>query len=478
MPRWENKDWINNMGLRLDYSQMMAEFIGNRCGLTEKDIQSILPVAQRIAGKIDQERHHNELGFYKPPYDLNTAIQVTKLADNLRQNCDDLVVLGIGGSALGGIALFNSLCHPLHNLISKAKRKATRAFFLDNVDPSMCQAVFDKVNPEKTVFAVITKSGTTVETISQFLIVRKLLEEKMGKSAAAKHIVIITDDKPNPLRKLARTAGYHLLPVPVDLGGRYSVLSPVGLFPAAMLGIDIYELLAGARLMAERCKSGDIRQNPAYLAGILHYLADIQKGLHIAVTMPYDDGLREIAFWFRQLWAESLGKAKDLNGKTINSGQTPVVALGATDQHSQLQLYMEGPFDKMVTFWRVEKHNANLTIPKVKEKDFAYLSGHSLGELINAEAQATQLALTKAGRSSMSLTLPELNPFTVGQLLFWLGVQTYFTGGLYNINPLDQPGVEAGKDNIQGILGRPGFENQAKEVKNWQQKTKRYIVKN
>jgi len=476
MVRWQNKDWVNRMNIRLDYSQMMAEFIGGDRGITKTEIDELTPRVKKIAKDINEKRGGGELGFYKLPYNIPAADQVLELVDTLGQRCDDLVVLGIGGSALGGIALFHSLCHPLHNLLPKVKRGVPRAFFLDNVDPVTCQAVLDKVNPEKTIFVVITKSGSTVETISQFLVVRRLLEDKLGKAAVAEHLVVITDDKPNTLRDLAQDTGYPVLSVPANVGGRYSVLSPVGLFPAAILGIDILELLAGARYMAERCESNSLWQNPAYLAGALHYLADVKKGLHIAVTMPYCDALQETAFWFRQLWAESLGKAKTLSGTTVRIGQTPVVALGATDQHSQLQLYIEGPFDKMVTFWLVEKHGANLSIPRVTEKDYAYLSKHTFEELINIEAQATQLALTKVSRSSMSLALPEVNPFTIGQLLFLLEVQTVFTGGLYNINPLDQPGVELGKRYIQGILGRSGFEDKAKEVKDWQQKTERYNI--
>lgn len=464
------------MSLRLDYSGMMAEFIGRKCGITKTEIDSLIPVVKKIDQKITKERDGNKLEFYKAPYNLEIAEETLKLASVLRKNCDDLVVLGIGGSALGGKALFRSLCHPQYNLLPKTERKAPRVFYLDNVDPATCRAVFGRINPAKTIVAVITKSGTTVETISQFLIVRKLFELKLGKAAAAKHFVIITNDRPNPLREIAEAEEYHILSVPANLGGRFSVLSPVGLFPAAMLGIDIHELLAGARLMAEKCQTTDLRENPAYMAGVLHYLADKRKGLHINVTMPYCDGLYETAFWFRQLWAESLGREKDNNGQTVNAGQTPLVALGATDQHSQLQLYTEGPFDKMISFWMVEKHPADVKIPEVKEREFAYLGGHSLGKLINVEAAATQFALTKKGRSSMSITLPELNPFTVGQLIFLLETQTYFTGALYNINPFGQPGVEMGKQYIQGILGRPGYNDKAGEIAEWHNSKKSYVV--
>ncbi len=477
MSLWQNKDRVDKMTIRLDYSRMMADSIGGEHGITDSEIDELVPRATEIAKDIKKRRETGELGFYELPYDLAIADRVTELAKSLRERFDDLVVLGIGGSALGGIALSRSLYHPLHNLIRKAKKNGTRrAFFLDNIDPLTCKTVLERVNLDKTIFTIITKSGTTAETISQFLIVRQALEKKLGKAAAKDHVVVITGEQPNSLRTLAEKAKYITLTIPQNVGGRFSVLSPVGLFPAAILGIDIFELLAGARCMAERCESDNLRQNPAYLTGALHYLADMKKGLNIAVMIPYCDTLYQVAFWFRQLWAESLGKTRDLSGITVNVGQTPIVALGATDQHSQLQLYMEGPFNKMVTFLLVGKHDDDLPIPPVKEKEYSYLSGHTLGELINIEAQATQLALTKAGRSNMSLTLPEVNPFTIGQLLFMLEVETVFTGGLYKVNPLDQPGVELSKHYIQGILGRQGFEKEAKEAADRLRQEKQYSI--
>jgi glucose-6-phosphate isomerase len=346
---------------------------------------------------------------------------------------------------------------------------------MDNIDPSTFH-VLDFLRPEKTIFNIITKSGTTAETISQFLIVRKMLEDKLGKKAVREHLVVTTGD--SPLKELAEKEGYSFLPIPENVGGRFSVLTPVGLFPAAMFGVDILELLAGAREMDERCRTPQLWQNPAYLAGALYYLANVKKGLNIAVMMPYCDALFEMAYWFRQLWAESLGKAKNLSGQTVNAGQTPVVALGVTDQHSQLQLYTEGPFDKLITFLVEENIGEKMPIPiqKGQPEWMAYLGGHSLEELINIEAQSTRLALTKAGRSNMCITLPEANAFTIGQLIFLLEVQTVFAGGLYNVNPMDQPGVESGKHYIYGMMGRRGFEDKGREAREWLERKSEYVI--
>ena len=479
MERWHDSHWIDKMTIRLNFSCMMSDFIGGNRGITKREIDELVPRAQEIAANIEAKRNSGELGFYQLPHALEAVDTVLQMASSLRGRYDDFVILGIGGSALGGIALFRSLCHPLHNLLPKSHRRGTpRAFFLDNIDPNTVKSVLDLINPEKTIINVISKSGTTAETMSQFLIIRQLLGERLGKESVKDHIVVTTGSKESDLKTIAEEEGYPLLSIPESVGGRFSVLSPVGLFSAAILGIDILELLAGARHMDERCKSKQIWGNPAYLIGTLHYLADVSKGSSIAVMMPYSDALTQVANWFRQLWAESLGKAQTISGKAVHVGQTPVIALGVTDQHSQLQLYQEGPFNKIITFLLVGNSAERVPIPTRPDKkdNISYLESHNLEELMKIEAQATRVALAQAGRINMSLTLPEINPFTIGQLLFLLEVQTVFTSGLYNINPLDQPGVEASKQYVYGMMGRNGFKDKIKEIEEWQNRGGQYIL--
>ena len=479
MDRWHDPQWTGKMKIQLDFSYVMSDFIGKDRGIRKRDIAELIPRVLGIAEEIKERRKTDQLGFYQLPYHLETASSVSQIASSLRRGCDDFVVLGIGGSTLGGIALFRSLCHPLHNLLSKSYRGgAPRAFFLDNIDPNTVKSVLNFINPEKTIFNVVSKSGTTAETLSQFLIIQQLLSERLGKKSVKDHIVVTTGSKQSDLKTIAEKEGYPLLLIPENVGGRFSVLGPVGLFPAAILGIDILELLAGARYMDERCKSSHVWENPAYLMGALHYLADVSKGLNIAVMMPYSDALIQVAHWFRQLWAESLGKAQTVSGEAVSVGQTPVVALGVTDQHSQLQLYQEGPSNKLITFLLVENLGEKVSMPTRpgKKDNFSYLEGHNLAELMKIEAQATRIALAQAGRSNMSLILPEVNPFTIGQLLFLLEVQTVFTAGLYNVNPFDQPGVEASKQYIYGMIGRGGFEDRAQEIRGWQNRGGQYAL--
>jgi glucose-6-phosphate isomerase len=439
--------------IKLDYGGMMSEYIGSHTGITPEELEEISPAVKAVAERIEEKRDSGEYGFYRLPYNFANADEVLRIAGAYQDKFDDFIVLGIGGSALGGKALFRALCSPVHNLLTLEERGGVpRIHFLDNVDPLTVKSVLDYINPQKALFNVISKSGTTVETISQFLIVRKILEDKLGEKTANEHVVITTGDTNSGLCQLAWESSYPLLTIPENVGGRYSVFSPVGLFPAVMMGIDISELLAGARFMDERTRTCNLRENPACISGVLHYLADTRKGLNITVMMPYSDALYQVVFWFRQLWAESLGKKMTLSGETMNSGQTPVAALGVTDQHSQLQLYREGPFDKMITLLKVENHDSNIRIPKSSESEYLYFADHSLEDLINMEMESTRLALTEAGRSNMSLILPEISTFTLGQLLFMLEVQTVFTAGLYDLNPLDQPGVEASKRYISEML--------------------------
>jgi len=269
------------------------------------------------------------------------------------------------------------------------------------------------------------------------------------------------------------------LALPPGVVGRYSVFSAAGMLPAAASGTDVRELLAGARAMAERCGVADLWRNPAYMNGALHYLAQQKRQKRISVVMPYSDRLTGMAEWFCQLWAESLGKEKSLKGKRVPGAQCPVRALGATDQHSQLQLYLGGPDDKLIAFIRVEELGGSVPIPRLyeAEEDLGYLGGHDLGELLLAEQMATDMLLTKKGRMNTTVILESITPHTIGQLLFMYQLQTVFAAGLYGVNPFDQPAVERGKRLAYGMMRRRGFEKERRQILSWQAKKKnRFVV--
>jgi glucose-6-phosphate isomerase len=325
------------------------------------------------------------------------------------------------------------------------------------------------------VFLVISKSGSTVETMCQFLIAQQWIQRAVT-GPHQEHFVLITDPTSGSLRQLVESEGFRALAIPEKVGGRFTAFTPVSLLPLAAVGIDIRALLGGAAAMSSRVCQGDLLQNPAYLNAALQYLA-YQKGMPISVTMPYSDRLRDIADWFRQLWAESLGKKTALDGRTIHVGPTPVSALGTTDQHSQVQLYMEGPFDKVVTFIVPEDYGSDLIIPAYPPaSSLAYLEGQSLSKLIRSEYQATVVALTKNGRPNCTISLSEVNAEELGGLLYLLEVQTVFAGGLFQVNPLDQPGVEQGKDYTYALMGRPNYEKIRAEFDHWFHQPERRIL--
>ena len=384
--------------------------------------------------------------------------------------------MGIGGSALGPIAVFQALCHLRHNELPKKARKAPKLYVEDNVDPERMASLLNVLDLEKTVFNVVTKSGATSETMSQYLIIIDILKAKFGDKAK-EHMIATTSANKGNLIKIAKAEGFKTFYIPDGVGGRFSELCPVGLLPAAVLGIDIKAMLKGAAFMDKLCKSKDYKKNPALCSALLQYLS-MNNGKNISVMMPYADSLKYIADWYCQLWGESLGKAVDKDGKTVYAGQTPVKALGVTDQHSQIQLYREGPFDKVITFIAVENFRAEVEISEgCKEfPDVNFLCKHTLSELINTERKATEYALTTAHRPNFTITLPEVNAFTIGELLYYFELETAYTGAMLNIDTFNQPGVEEGKNATYAMFGRKGYEAKKAELDSAKAKSEKYMI--
>lgn len=441
------------MRISLDYTFMLADAVAG--GVAPDDYARAAASVREAHASVNARHRAGELGFLDLPGDHELATRVLEFAQRVRGRYRDVVLLGIGGSALGPTALRNALRPPLWNALGdEAREGSPRLHVLDNVDPVTVAAVLAAVRLPETLFLAVSKSGGTAETMAQYLIVRDRLTS--AQLPLAEHLVFITDPARGALRPIATAEAIPALDVPANVGGRFSVLSAVGLLPAALIGIDIEQLLAGAGEMARRCGSDDVAVNPAAAFAALQWLADTRGGKRIHVLMPYADPLRDIAAWFVQLWAESLGKRR---GADEHVGPTPVAALGATDQHAQVQLFMEGPRDKTVTFVAVATPETDLVIPGAHADvpDLAYLGGHSLWQLLNAERRATAGALATGGRPSMTIELERVDPWHVGGLLTFFEIATAYAGALYGINAFDQPGVELGKRYTYGIMGRPGF---------------------
>ncbi len=398
-------------------------------------------------------------------YNEETVWYVKEFASMVEGRFDNILVLGIGGSALGGLAVTEALLKPYWNLLTPEQRNGLpRIFFLDNIDPDSMNGLLDILDLKKTLVNVITKSGSTAETMSQYMIIKDRLEKELGDNYR-RNIVATTDKKMGVLRQLADQEGYKTFVVPDDVGGRFSVFSAVGLVPFALVGLDIDQIMNGIKDMDLALKNTDIHQNIAAQGALVQYLMDVEKGKNISVMMPYSSRLKYVSDWYVQLWAESLGKEVNKNGEKVNIGPTPIKALGATDQHSQIQLYNEGPNDKVINFIRVENFDNTLEIPRIFDyTGIGYLGGKTINDLINAEADSTRVALSDYQRPTITITLPEINGYNVAQLLYMLEVQTAIAGELYNINTFNQPGVEQAKNYTYALMGRSGYEDSAKQI--------------
>jgi glucose-6-phosphate isomerase len=436
----------------LDYTGCLRERVG-ASGLSAREIRVASRGALQGVRRLRKEVDAGEHGFDGILDDRRMIQGSVREGKRLARLADVLVVNGIGGSALGPLALERAL---------EPKR---RLVVLDNIDPDGVTAKLAGLNPRRTAINAITKSGSTAETMANLLVLLRFMEAKLGPRHV-RNWTASTDPRRGDLLVLARRLGIPTLSIPENVGGRFSVMTPVGLLPAAFMGLDVDELVEGARFMRKHCWSAAPEKNVGILGAVLLYLMATRRRRNIQVLMPYSDRLLSFADWYRQLWAESLGKRLDRRGRKVETGQTPVVSLGATDQHSQVQLYMEGPHDKVVTFLEVRKPRHEVRIPRLHGDlaSLGYLGGKSLGQLLSAERQATEIALTAAGRPNFSYSLPTVSAHSLGQLIYLFEFQTALSGELYGINAFDQPGVEAGKLATYALMGREGHEAQAAEL--------------
>jgi glucose-6-phosphate isomerase len=484
--------------LTLDYANCLSDRVGDH-GLDPAVLDPHGEAAAGIAAITKKLAQSRGTGWERwrdlphTPMREEDVHSVKEIAARCKGRFENLVVLGIGGSALGNIALQAALNPATYNLLPRATGGLSasvtasahttlpRVFVVDNVDPAYFGSVLKFCEStgglQKTLFNVVSKSGETAETAAQFMIIRDLLKKAVGADYKS-NIVAVTDPKSGTMRQICDKEGFATMPVPDGVGGRFSVLSPVGLFSAAMAGIDIDALLDGAASMDAPCSREKLAENPAAMLAFLLVELGTTHGKTSHVMMPYSNNLYLLADWFRQLWAESLGKQKDLTGRTVHAGFTPIKALGTTDQHSQVQLYREGPNDKVFGFLEVadftpspshrltvspsqsSQHSpADITIPTgLGVEALTYLEGKSMTALLNAEKRATEYALVESQRPNFTLKFPKIDAFHVGQFIYLWEVVTAYAGRLLNIDAYDQPAVETGKQATFGLMGRKGYE--------------------
>ncbi len=455
--------------IEFNYRNIRKEIIGEENGLDiENEFNNHRETIHRIIADLNsnKDKPGQKLQWMNLGYNEETIWYVKEFAAMVENRFENVLILGMGGSALGGKAVCEALLPPYWNFLSKEERNNyPRIFFLDNIDPDQMNAILNLLDLKKTLVNIITKSGSTAEVMAQYMIIKDRMEKELGDDYR-KNVIATTDKNVGILKQLSDQEGYKTFYIPDDVEGRFSVFSAVGLLPFALVGIDIEEITQGVKDMDLALKNTDIHYNIAAQNALIHYLMYQKKGKNISVIMPYSNRLRYIADWYCQLWAESLGKERDKNNNVVNVGQTPVKALGVTDQHSQIQLYNEGPNDKLINILRVKEFDTTLEIPNIFEyTGISYLGGKTINKLFNAEADSTMASLIDYKRPNVTITIPKITPYYLGQLLYMFEIQTAITGALYNIDTFNQPGVEQSKNYTYALMDRVGYEDSANELK-------------
>jgi len=411
------------------------EKISQDHGLTKKEVAATASLLPRFLEKIKSRGQ----GFYEVIDDIKTADSIEAFAKKVSGRYDKIVVLCIGGSALGTKCLQQAL------LPFFEERETVSTTVVDNIDPSLLSDLDATLDLKKTLFFVVSKSGDTIETLAQYFYFQKRVQD--AELLEADHFVFITDSDKGLLREIAnKNPKIQTFSVPKNVGGRFSVLTPVSLVPCALMGLDIRQLLAGAQAMRDLFLSADFEKNLCFQLAAIQYLLS-QKGKTINVFMPYSSHLIGFTEWVTQLLAESIGKALNEKGERVNVGLTPLRAVGATDQHAQSQLFHEGPNDKLIVFFEIEDFGKPLSIPNPYSDHPAvsFLKNATFNQLLKTEKRGTEQSLIECDRPNITIRLPRLDEASLGGLFMLFEGATAFLAEFYGINAFDQPGVERSK---------------------------------
>jgi glucose-6-phosphate isomerase len=425
-----------------DYKTILSEAVGPH-GLTSVEFEKVLAEAAPSLEKLRARQKDGSLPLLRLPARRDDLTELNDVADELRRRFDHVVVLGTGGSSLGGQTLY-----ALADLGFGPRPGSPKVHFLDNIDPATFAAFFAAVDLTRTAFIVISKSGGTAETLTQFAICLDAVRNAVGSLEVGSQFVAVTEPKDNVLRQLAKRHGIRTLNHDPGVGGRFSVLSNVGLLPALVAGLDGVLVREGAaNVLDETLAAADPRRSEPAIGAALNIGLNRHRGITQTVIMPYVDRLAHFGLWFRQLWAESLGK----DGK----GTTPIRAMGTVDQHSQLQLYLAGPRDKMFTLvtLAVAGQGGAVSAAFADSPSLAYLAGRTMGDLLDAEQRATAESLVRQGRPTRVFHLPVLEERTLGALLMHFMLETIIAADLLGVDAFDQPAVEEGKVLARQYLG-------------------------
>jgi len=442
------------MPLRYDFLNMMRNRVGAE-GVSPEELQALAGRLELARRALAARKADASLGFFDVPKRQPSRDAMRTLLAKLDKEVETLVVIGIGGSLLGAQAVHQAL-DGLETM-RRGARRLRLVFAGDATDPRAVADVIEGVDWKRAALNIISKSGDTIEPMAVFTLLRAELLKAVGKKKAASRVIATTDPEKGTLRQIADREGYATLPVPGNVGGRFSVFTEVGMFPLLAAGLNIDELWKGAAAEdAAFWKTAPLRNVPMLYAGLQYLL--LRKGKTVSVLMPYAKRLTLVGQWYRQLWAESLGKKIDRKRQRVHAGPTPVAAVGPADQHSQMQLYNEGPFDKIVSFLEVDGFGTDQRLPEPWPdiEGASYFAGHTMKEIVHVERQASAEALAENRRPNGTLAVADLSGKSVGSLLQGLMLATAVAGELMDVNAFDQPGVEAGKQAMVRLMGRKG----------------------
>ena len=466
--------------IKFDFNNMFSFNVGASDGVRLRELQRLEKKAKKAHAHLQSviknpiSRINLGLEWAKLPFQDKRIIKVIQeFGLHIAASFENVIFLGIGGSYLGLKAAQDALCPPYYNEFNRERNSRPRIYFEgNNLDPQTLRVLLRNLNPKKTFVIVISKSGETTETKAAFEVVERWLKAGI-KAKYGRHILAITDPETGSLRKRVSreqrkdAKSFLSLPLLKGVGGRYSQFN-MGLLHLAIIGVEITQVLAGARAMAARCSENCVYRNPAYLYAAVQYILYQKKEKSISILMPFSETLKASADWYAQLLAESLGKKYERKIRVlvegleeweqdrshiVNVGRTPLICRGTTDLHSIHQNNIEGVNNKTITFIRVEQIRPDIKIGRTKN----FLSRRSFCDLLNLAQQATEWSLVKAQRPNCAIILPEITPYFWGQLLFFFQLSTAFEAELLNVNAFDQPGVEGYKNYMSYKLGKPGI---------------------
>ena len=434
------------------FEKMRAEsFNTNACAVLKQDIELNKNDIKKAYDAVIKNPSKEAKAYFDLVLNPEGLDEIKEYANYVASNFENFVVLGIGGSALGARAIFSALTNMNHKKNKIFRKNRPNWFIRDSINPDKFLSLLEIIDCKKTMFCVVTKSGGTLETLTQLTLVIERLKKELGENYT-KNICAITANKDGKLNKWAVQNKVKTFYFSTDVSGRFSVLSAVGLLPAAVVGADIDKILSGAKDMLLSAKNEELSKNPALYGATLQKIL-MEKGLNISYLMPYADNLKVLSEWYCQLWAESLGKKLDYNGVSKYVGQTPVRALGTVDQHSQLQLCLEGKYDKVMTFIRVTNFHNDAIIPDLKNGLLDdYVANKKLSDILNTSQEATEKAMFERGRVSRTIVVDSVDEYVMGNLMMFFMLETSFTGALLGLNTYNQPSVELIKINIKKML--------------------------